>query len=163
MKRFLYAFFLVVGTLSILWGALGVYARNSGGPLGPIPGGALRGEFARDTDPDLARVAAQREVQLQVAPETPRSMNVWVVVVDQRIFIPAALAPWKLWPALLQQDERALLRVDGRLYERVARRVDDAVLRTKLAGEVAHKYGLSGGDSERTWFFELRAASDAAR
>jgi hypothetical protein len=163
VKRFLYGFFLAVGTLSILWGALGIVARNSGGPLGPIPGGVLRGEFTREAAPDLSRVAAQREVQLQVAPETPRSMNVWVVVVDERIFVPAALAPWKLWPALLEHDDRAVLRVDGRLYERRAKRVEEAALRERLASEVARKYGLSSGGSERTWFFELRAASDASR
>ncbi len=163
MKRFLYGFFLVVGTLSILWGALGLVARHSGGPLGPIPGAALRGELTRDSEPDLARVSELPEVQLEVSPDAPRSMNVWVVVVGGRIFVPSALAPWKLWPTLLQQDDRSMLRVGGRLYERSAQRVDDPVLRARLAEAVAKKYGISGGESERTWFFELRPVPDVPR
>ena len=156
MRRFLHLFFLAVGFLSIAVGAVGTYARWHGGPIGPIPGGALAGAFA--TDPlDVARVAETSELALQVNPAAPRSVTTWVVVVDGRIFVPAAFADRKVWPRIAASDPRVVIRVEDQLFERTARRVSEVGLLERLRAAVATKYGLGNesGAADGTWFFEL--------
>lgn len=156
MRRLLRGFFLVIGTLSIALGVLGVVARWTGGPIGPIPGGSLQGSFAPEGMLDAGPLASRSQIQLQVRPASPRSMNVWVIVLDGEIYVPSGLAPWKQWPQQLLQDERVVLRVDDRLYDRSAVRVTDPALVARLVEAVRAKYGVSDrAGSDRTWFFHL--------
>lgn len=156
MRRFLHLFFLAVGFLSIAVGAVGTCARWRGGPIGPIPGGALAGTFA--TEPlDVTRVAEASHLALQVNPAAPRSVTTWVVVVDGRVFVPAAFADRKVWPQIAASDPRVVIRVADELFERTARRVTEVELLARLRAAVASKYGLGdeAGAGDGTWFFEL--------
>lgn len=157
MRRALRWFFFVVGALSLAVGVTGYVARWTGGPIGPVPAGTLRGSFGSAALPDLAALGDRRELQLQVNPDRPRSVNVWLLVVDGELYVPSGFPRWKIWPEVLTQDPRAVLRVDDALFDVSAERVDDPTLRARLEDALREKYGASG-DGE-TWFFRIRPRS----
>jgi len=154
MRRALRWFFFVVGALSLAVGVTGYVARWTGGPIGPVPAGTLRGAFGSAALPDLASLGSRRELQLQVNPDRPRSMNVWLLVVDGELYVPSGFPRWKVWPEVVLRDPRAVLRVDDTLYDVTAERVDDPALRERLEAALQEKYGTPGG--AETWFFRIR-------
>jgi hypothetical protein len=156
VRRFFHYFFLTVGVISIVVGAIGMYARLSGGPIGPIPGGMLRGTYADDFDD--ATLADVHELALQVNPSSPRSVTTWVVVLDGVAYVPAAFAERKVWPAIAVHDPRVTIRVGDALYDRSATRVEDPELLRRLRAAMAAKYGTgaeNGDGADTTWFFQL--------
>jgi len=153
MRRALRWFFFVVGALSLGVGFTGYLARWTGGPIGPVPAGRLRGSFGSVALPDLADLGSRRELQLQVNPEQPRSMNVWLLVVDGELYVPSGFPRWKIWPEVLAHEPRAVLRVDGSLFDVKAERVEDPALIARLEAALQEKYGTPGG--AETWFFRI--------
>jgi hypothetical protein len=133
-------------------------ARFADGPLGPIPGGPMSGERATEPVTDWGFVLDRDTVELEVNPAAPRSITTWVVGYEGQPYIPAGFGSRKTWPEQLAADGRAVLRVDGKLYERQAVRVTDDALLEELRGVLIRKYDLdpegnfSGPD---TWFFRL--------
>ena len=86
---------------------------------------------------------------------------------DNRIFIPSGYMNsllgkiWKHWPMEAEQDGRAILRVDGKLYERQLVRVTEGEILEGVLAELGRKYGegepapLSMVTSNDLWIFEL--------
>ncbi len=145
-----------------------VVTRYADGPVAVIPGGALVvGELVSGPEPDwsFARDVMEMEFQL-FAP--PRSRTTWLLVHDERLFIISGFMEtpvgrlWKKWPAEAERDGRALIRLEGKRYERRAVRLrDDPALFEAIAAETARKYdqtftpdGIAAGE---TWLFELVA------
>ena len=68
---------------------------------------------------------------------------------------------WKHWPMEAEKDGRAILRVDGKLYERTMVRIEEGEILNGVLGELSRKY--AGGftvsqeniDSGDLWIFEL--------
>lgn len=144
---------IAVAALCVVWGA-----RYADGPLGPVPGGPMSGERVAERVADWGFVMDRDTVELEVNPAAPRSITTWVIGHQGQPYIPAAFGARKTWPAQLLADARAVLRVDGRLYEQHALRVTDDTLLEELRGVLIRKYDLdpegnfSGPD---TWFFRL--------
>ncbi len=133
-------------------------ARFADGPLGPLPGGPMSGERVAEPVTDWGFVVARDTVELEVNPAAPRSVTTWVVVREGQAYLPAAFGSRKTWTAQLAADGRAVLRVDGRLYEQRAVRVTDEGLQEELRVILIRKYDLdSEGNfaSPETWFFRL--------
>jgi len=154
MRRALRWFFFVVGALSLAVGFTGYLARWTGAPIGPVPAGRLRGAFGAAALPDLASLGSRRELQLQVNPDQPRSMNVWLLVLDGELYVPSGFPRWKIWPEVLVAAPRAVLGVDGSLFDVWAERVEDPALIARLEAALQGKYGTPGG--AETWFFRIR-------
>jgi hypothetical protein len=87
---------------------------------------------------------------------------------EGRIFIPSGYMNsiggkiWKHWPKEAEEDGRALLRVDGKLYERQLVRIREGDVVPAILAELGRKY-VPGGDipveqvtSGNLWLFELR-------
>lgn len=133
------------------------------GPWGPIPGGRLEGED-EPCPGDARPFASVREVELELAPEAPRSVRIWSVVVDDRLFVPGDfLTPIKRWPQQVVDDPRVRIRIDGRIYRCRARRVGDPDEIAALRREAARKYRLEAeGWAARSevWWFELEPRVD---
>ncbi len=126
------------------------------GPLGLLPGGRLRGVEHQGPEPDWSDLAEWRTVELQVDPGSPHSVNVGLLVHAGRPFVPATLRPAeKRWPRAIAEDARVVLRIQGTLFPRTARRVSDAVLTAALLEAGQLKYDPSYFEPDRTWFFEL--------
>lgn len=120
---------LVGGVIALV--ALGagafVWARFlAGGPVGPIPGGALRGELATEPVSDWSFAASHDYLSLEHRGGTlPWSTRVWFMVHEGRIhLILPSLFGRGLHDRLLA-DPHVRIRLDGRLYDQVAVRVDE--------------------------------------
>ncbi len=133
------------------------------GPVGPLPGGALRGE-AKPCPSSFHAFANEPEVELEVAPDRPRSVRIWNVVQGERLFVPGDfLTPAKRWPHQVVADPRVRLRIAGQLFRCQATRVVDATAVATLRREAARKYRLEpdgwAARSEVWWFaIEPRSA-----
>ncbi len=154
-----------VAVLSVV--ALVIGARFGDGPIAIIPGGPLEaGELVSGAEPDwtFARDIAEMEFQLV---EPPRSRTMWLQVHDKKLYVVSGYMNstlgrlWKQWPAQALRDGRALIRIEGKRYERkLVRILDDRPLLEAIAAEVNRKYGAqlradmaASGDA---WFFAMQ-------
>ena len=157
MRRALQIVGLGAIALVLAVGGVVLSAPSWDGPLSRIPGGALRGQPYAGPEPDWSFVAKIPTVELQVDPAEPHSVRIAVLERGGQVFVPATLRPEsKRWSQTLLDDPRALLRVDGRLYARIAERVEDPALFGALIELATQKYGPAYFTPETTWFFRLR-------
>ena len=154
-----------VAVLSVV--ALVIGARFGDGPIAILPGGPLEaGELVTGAEPDwtFARDIAEMELELV---EPPRSRTIWLQVHDKKLYVVSGYMNstlgrlWKQWPAQALQDGRAVVRIDGKRYQRTLVRIlDDRPLLEAIAAEVNRKYGArlradmaASGD---VWFFAMQ-------
>ncbi len=134
------------------------------GPTAILPGGPLvAGEFHTGPEPDwsFARDIPVMEFQLV---EPPESRTIWLQVVDGKLYAVSGYMNstigklWKHWPMQAEKDPRAVIRIDGKRYERKVVRLgpNDPALEA-IASEIERKYGAqlraemaASGDA---WFY----------
>lgn len=128
------------------------------GPIGPLPGGRLRGEEL-ECPADWSGYEAEHEVELEVSPDAPRSVRIWNVGQEGRLFVPGDfLTPMKRWPEQVMADPRVRIRIAGELFRCAARRIVEVGLVDSLRREAARKYALEpDGWAARSevWWFEI--------
>lgn len=144
-----------------------VAARFADGPLEIIAGGPFTsGALHTGPEPDWTFLKDRPTVEFQLN-EPARSRTTFVMIHDGRVFIPSGYMTtwygklWKHWPFQAEEDPRALLRVDGRIYERTLVRLTGGPDLEPVLAELSRKYG--GGnpigpeavDSGYLWLFEL--------
>jgi len=167
----------VAGTIGvlILAGVLIVFgARFGDGPLAIIPGGPLEaGELYMGPEPDWTFARDIPEMEFQLV-EPPLSRTIWLEVYDKKLYVvsgymnSAVGKVWKKWPAHAEKDGRAIVRIDGKRYERqLVRILDDQATLAGIGAEVKRKYGApltadlaATGDA---WFFALEPRAGADR
>lgn len=162
----------VLGVAVFLLGALVIGARFSDGPIAIIPGGPLEaGELVAGPEPDWTFARDITEMELQLV-EPPVSRTIWLQVHDKKLYVVSGYMNstvgrlWKQWPAQALRDGRALIRIDGKRYERrLVRILDDRPLLEAISAEMERKYGAplraetaASGDA---WFFALLPRSTA--
>ena len=115
------------------------------GPIGPFPGGRLRGEEL--TWPSSwERAARVEEVQLETRPDDPHSVNVWIVVVDGSAFVATSLLAGvddptdREWVRNVAADPSIRIRLEGDLYPARFEIVTDDELLTRLVEAFQTKY-----------------------
>ena len=150
---------LVLATVALVLGA-----RLADGPTALLPGGPLEaGELHAGPEPDwsFARDIAVMEFQLV---EPPVSRTIWLQVVDGTLYAVSGYMNttvgklWKQWPAQAEKDPRAVVRIEGKRYERTVTRLGpDHPALEGIASEVRRKYGVplraemaASGDA---WFY----------
>ena len=141
-------------------------ARFGDGPIAIVPGGPLvSGELVTGGEPDWTFARDIMEMELQLV-EPPRSRTVWLQVHDKKLYLVSGYMNsvlggiWKKWPAQALEDGRAVVRLDGKRYEReLVRILDDRPLLEAIAAEINRKYGagLNAGMAPTgdAWFFAL--------
>lgn len=139
------------------------------GRLAIVAGGPFTtGEWQRGPEePDWAFLRDYVTVEFQLL-EPARSRTTFVLEHDGRIFIPSGYMNsiqgkiWKHWPMEAEEDGRAILRVDGKLYERQLVRIRAGDILLPVLAELGRKYGggaevpreiVASGD---LWLFELQ-------
>ena len=121
------------GTLVLVVAALGfaLWARLlAGGPVGPIPGGALTGEPAAELPADWS--FANQEDYLDVesrAFRLPYSTSVWFMAHEGRLHLLLSSFFGDALERRLERDPRVRVRLAGGLYDQVAVRVDEGATR----------------------------------
>jgi hypothetical protein len=169
----------VVAGLAVVAGLFVFGARFADGPYGLLPGGEFAsGEQHQGPEPDWSFVKDRQEVEFQLL-DPQRSRTTWIVEHAGRIYIPCGYMNstwgriWKKWPIEAEKDGRAVLRVDGVLYDRQLVRIKEGEQLPILLGELGRKYldgdaelsaeqqaaALSGGEQQiadgSLWIFEL--------
>lgn len=144
LKRFAAAVLVVALAVAVVL----VVLRFGDGPTGIVAGGAFTsGESYAGSEPDWSFLKDRAEVEFQLV-EPARSRTTWILEHEGRIYIPCGYMKstwgriWKQWPIEAERDGRALLRVDGRIYERRLVRVKNSPALPALMSELARKYLL---------------------
>lgn len=155
-----------IAALALLF-ALAVFAaRFADGPTGILPGGPLRaGELHTGPEPDWSFARDIPELELQLV-EPPVSRTIWLQVVDGRLYAVSGYMNstvgklWKQWPMQAERDPRAVIRIEGKRYERrIVRLGPEHPALAGIAAETLRKYGAplrpemaASGDA---WFYAL--------
>ncbi len=158
-------FVSVISVILIALVVLFVLIRFHDGPMEILAGGPFKsGELVTEVT-DWSFMDEFLTVEMQTM-QPPRSRTMWVVVYDNRLYVISSYMKtgvgrlWKRWPRQLDEDNRAVIRADGKLYELQLVRVpeDDEV----IAGVVERfnekyntPYTAEVVTSGNTWLFEL--------
>jgi len=166
MKTLLKFIAYAIGIIVAVVVATSIVARFSDGPLEIMAGGAFTSGELITQEPDWAFVKDYATVEFQLL-EPEASRTTWIAVHEGRVFIPSGYMTtwwgklWKQWPSQAEQDGRAILRVDGKLYERQLVRVMDGPDIDPVMAELSRKYGDGqpfprvAFDSGYLWIFQL--------
>lgn len=147
--------------------ALVVGAKFLDGPWGLLPGGVFKsGETVVGAEPDWSFVHDIQEVEFQLL-EPAGSRTTWIVDHQGKAYIPCGYMTswwgklWKQWPIHAEKDGRAIVRIEGKLYERQLVRVTQGPALEPLLAELERKYPIAQGldiqavESGGLWIFEL--------
>lgn len=149
-----------------------IASRFTDGPTAILAGGEFTSGTLAAEEPDWSFAKDLDTVEFQLL-DPARSRTTWITVVDGRVFIPCGYMNstwgriWKQWPIQAEKNGEAILRIDGKLYNRTLKRVKDDPALDGVLSELARKY-LSGAgdpnavafgretiDSNSLWIFEL--------
>lgn len=176
MKRLL----RVLGGLALLLAlnvaSVVIAARWHDGPFGGVLEIVAAGPFKTgdpqqgSTEPDWSFLRDYVTVEFQLL-DPARSRTTWIMEHEGRIFIVSGYMNsftgrlWKQWPRQAEQDGRAILRVDGKLYQRQMVRIREGDIVGPVLAELGRKY-LGGAivppfevASGGIWLFELKPRS----
>ncbi len=144
------------GLLYLVLGLVAAFAlflfgmRFADGPYAIIAGGEFTsGERYLGPEPDWSFVKDRGEVEFQLL-DPARSRTTWIVEHEGRIYIPCGYMNstwgrlWKQWPIEAEKDGRAVLRIDGVLYDRQLARIKGGDQLPFVLSELRRKY-LQGG------------------
>ena len=114
--------------------------NGCGSPIGPIPGGNLKGEVM--PWPTNWSIAEECEnVLLETNPTSPYSVTVWGVG-DQQKFYVAAGERNNRWAQYLEKYPEVTLSVDGKLYAAQAQRVQESAEFEQIRQAFVAKYDI---------------------
>ena len=160
---------LVIGVLVLIpvfaLAALGVSTRLSDGPSVIFAGGPLiAGEMVTGPEPDWSFVRDVRVFELQLL-NPPRSRTLWIVEHEGKLYLNSNYMGglrerlWKRWPAQAEQDGRAIMRINGKRYERTLVRIKTGPVVEGITAEFTRKYGVemtpAEVEAEELWLFEM--------
>ena len=139
-------------------------ARFGDGPTAILPGGPLvAGELYTGPEPDWSFAQDIPVMEFQLL-EPPESRTIWLQVVDGKLYAVSGYMNstigklWKHWPMQAEKDPRAVIRIDGKRYERkIVRLGADHPALEGITSEAERKYGAplraemaASGDA---WFY----------
>lgn len=146
-------------------GTLAIASRGADPPSAFFGGGPLvDGELVTGPEPDWSFVSDIALVDLQLV-DPPRSRVMFIADHDGKLYVVSGYMGsflgrlWKRWPVQAERDGRAVVRIEGKRYERTLVRIQPgADVIEGVSAELGRKYG--GGDpgsieSGDTWLFEL--------
>ena len=134
------------------------------GPLGPFPGGELSGTENTIPVSDWTFAKDIEVIQLETNPQDPHSVNTWIGVVDNQLYIPTSLIlgaedpSERAWVNNVLADPSVRLRIADVVYAATLEQVDDPALAAGIKQVLLDKYA-----EEKTvqvanaWVFEVKA------
>ena len=142
--------------------------RFHDGPLEILSGGPFKtGELAT-VPADWSFLTDRSTLEFQTM-DPAQSRTVWLAVHDTRRFLVSGYmntgygAIWKQWPHYLENDDRIILRIDGKLYEQRLQRIMSGAEVIPVLSEFSRKYGAGDAASDEavssgyTWMYEVVA------
>ena len=160
----------IVGVIAFVIWALIFVASFQDGPMEIAPGGAFTSGQLVSGEPDWSFAKDLYSVEFQTM-NPVSSRTTFIMIHDNRVFIPSGYMTtwwgkiWKQWPYQVMEDGRAILRIDGKLYNRNLVRITDDPALPGVMTELARKYGgafettpdmmMEVVESDYLWIFEL--------
>jgi hypothetical protein len=142
-----------------IWVASAMLLSSCGAPLGPIPGGKLQGNI-EPWPKDWSHAEGVENILLETNPADPYSVTIWGLGIEKTFFVGASKRSNR-WAKNLETNPRAIIDVDGTLYNAVAVRVTDAGINNAVAEKFVAKYDLDPDALEGDGaFYQLTAAPD---
>ena len=141
-------------------------------PIGPCPGGRLDGEVGRPGAPIETSARSLERAQLETRSSAPHSVHTWFVVIGDRLYVPTSMIRGprdpreRSWVLHVAADPDVRIRLGDRVYERIARRVEDPEEYAQARAALEQKYALdpAARDPEReVWIFRLDERMDERR
>ena len=160
---------LVIGVLVLIPAfaltALAVSSRLSDGPSVIFAGGPLiAGEMVTGPEPDWSFVRDVRVFEMQLL-NPSRSRTLWIVEHEGKLYLNSNYMGglrerlWKRWPAQAERDGRAIMRINGKRYERTLVRIKTGPVVEGITAEFTRKYGVemtpAEVEAEELWLFEM--------
>ena len=108
-------------------------------PFVLLPGGALKGTTV-EAPADWSLMEETDVIQLETNPAEPYSVNLWVVVLDQRLYVHSGNDRTS-WVENMEADPRVRLQANDSIYELVASRVETQDEFDRFIGAHVKKYG----------------------
>lgn len=133
--------------IGVAWGGM----RMNDGPVEFWPwftisiGGPFRSGEVAPSPSDWSFIEDLEEIEIQTLNPTT-SRTVWVPVIDGQLYIVSGYMNsfigglWKHWPSYLEEDNRILIRVDGKIYEQRLERIMSGEITDQVMSKVVHKY-----------------------
>ncbi len=119
--------------------AFGLLLSACDGPLVLLPGGALEGDVAPTPD-GWAFTDDISTIQLETHPAEPYSVNIWVVALDDALYVHAG-ANRATWIEHMERDPNVRLQAEAALYELSAARVTEQAEFDRFSDAYQQKYG----------------------
>ncbi len=128
-----------------------------GGPFVLLPGGALDGPTLPAPD-SWSFTESVKTVQLETLPADPYSVNIWVIAIDENLYVHAG-ANRSAWVENMEVDPNVRLRVNDSIYELSAARVDGQDEFDRFSDAYEEKYGRRprNGNVAEAYLFRLAA------
>ena len=138
--------------------------RFADGPNRVFSGGSLvSGALHAGPEPDWSFVEDIATIELQLV-DPPRSRRIWTTEYDGKLYVWSGYMGtmvgrlWKRWPVQAERDGRAVIRIEGRRYERQLVRIESGEILDGISNAIREKYpsqvtraAVEAGDS---WVFE---------
>ena len=109
------------------------------GPTLLFPGGALGGTSTPPPN-DWAWTDEVSTIQLETRPEDPYSVNIWVVGIDEKLYVHAG-ANRSTWVENMEGDSSVRILIDEKIYALSATRVEDQAEFDTFSDAYEIKYG----------------------
>jgi hypothetical protein len=104
-----------------------------------LPGGGLKGPTVA-TPEDWSFTDDVDTVQLETRPADPYSVNIWVIALDDALYVHAG-ANRATWVEAMEHDPNVRLRVNESIYELTASRVETQEVFDRFSDAYEAKYG----------------------
>jgi hypothetical protein len=128
-----------------------------------LPGGALEGSTAAIPD-GWSFTDAVETVQLETRPSDPYSVNIWVIALDENLYVHAG-ANRSTWVENIEADRNVRLQVDDSIFELAASRVDGQEEFDRFSDAYERKYGRRPRNENvgEAYLFRLTPRQEARR
>ena len=148
-----------------LFGSLAIKTSFSDGPSVLFSGGPLiSGEMMTGQEPDWSFVRNIRTFELQLM-SPARSRTLWIVEHNGKLYLNSNYMGgirqriWKRWPEQAERDGRAIMRSDGKRYQRNLIRIKSGPIVNDVTQAFSEKYPVTMTpaevEAEELWLFEL--------
>lgn len=138
--------------------------RFADGPNRVFSGGPLvGGELHTGAEPDWSFVSEIPTIEMQLL-DPPQSRRIWTAEYDGKLYVWSGYMGttvgrlWKRWPLQAERDGRAVLRIDGKRYQRQLLRIESGDILDGISAAITDKYpsrttraAVEAGD---VWVFE---------
>jgi len=139
--------------MSVL-GLLLILTAGCGGPFLLLPGGELDGAVT-PTPSDWAFTDEVSTIQIETNPADPYSVNIWAVGVGSSVYLHAG-GNRTTWVEHLEADPNLRIRVEDKLFELAATRVESEGEFAQFADAYEQKYGVRPRNENIAEIYVLR-------